>query len=169
MKLLLPLLISLALTACLPRPGPAPARSPARPQIVLPVLTPEQSDELRGQIVVSAITQSGKNYRYGGNGPEDFDCSGLVRFVYSQVGITVPRTTLTLLDAGVPVSMAQARPGDLLFYRFEDSPGPASHVMIYIGNNEAIHAPAGGKVVRSANVGSSAFTRRFIAARRLLN
>ncbi len=131
--------------------------------------SPAESDELRGQIVVSAITQSGKNYRYGGNGPEDFDCSGLVRYVYSQVGITVPRTTLSLFNEGEPVKLADARPADLLFYRFEDSPGPPSHVMIYIGNGEAIHAPAGGKVVRSAHIDSAGFRKRFMGARRMMD
>jgi len=135
----------------------------------MPDLSREETDELRGQIVVQALFQSGKQYRYGGNGPEDFDCSGLVRYVYAQVGLTVPRTTRTLFASGAEVEFSRVRPGDLLFYRFEGDLGPPSHVMIYLGGGEAIHAPAGGKVVQTAKVSSKAFTKRFMGARRLLN
>lgn len=164
--------VSLLLQGCLPRfaaNSVGSAGSSGTAPLIHHSASAAESDELRGQIVVNAISQSGKNYRYGGDGPEDFDCSGLVRFVYAQVGLTVPRTTLTLFNAGEPVAMRDVRPADLLFYRFDDSPGPPNHVMIFIGNGEAIHAPAGGKVVRSAKVDTPGFNRRFIGARRLMD
>jgi cell wall-associated NlpC family hydrolase len=74
-----------------------------------------------------------------------------------------------LFASGTEVGFSQLRPGDLLFYRFEDDVGPPSHVMIYLGDGEAIHAPAGGKVVQTAKVSSKAFSKRFMGARRLLN
>ncbi|MDF7638533.1 C40 family peptidase [Lactobacillus sp. ESL0791] len=101
--------------------------------------------EQRAAIVELAKQQLGKNYVYGSTGPNAFDCSGLVQYVYDNAcNKALPRTTYTQVSAGKKVSLKNLKKGDLLFW------GPASaptHVGICIGNNEFIHAAASGEGV----------------------
>lgn len=82
----------------------------------------------------------GTPYVYGGSTPAGFDCSGFVQYVYAQLGISLPRTASADRYAGVVVSAADARPGDLIW-----SPG---HVAIYAGGGMEIDAPRPGKTVQ---------------------
>jgi cell wall-associated NlpC family hydrolase len=92
----------------------------------------------------------GAPYRYGGNTPKGFDCSGLVVYSYSQAGLTgLPRTAAALEDAAQPVALDELRPGDLLFFQL--SGRKTSHVALYVGDREFVHAPSsGGRVERVA-------------------
>lgn len=122
----------------------------------------------RETLVMQALAQVGKPYRYGGVGPEAFDCSGLVQYVYAQAGVMLPRSTLQQFRTGEAISPAKARTGDLLFYRFDGKqPGP-SHVVIYLGEGEAVHAPASGSSVRAARIDIPAFEERLVGARRVM-
>ena len=85
----------------------------------------------------------GKPYRWGATGPDAFDCSGLVRTVYRELGVELPRVSRDQARAGVAVSAAEARPGDLVFFG-----SPVDHVGIYAGDGTMIVAPQSGERVR---------------------
>lgn len=123
--------------------------------------------ELRRAIVLDALGQIGRPYRYGGTTPEGFDCSGLTQYVYAQSGVRLPRSTREQHSAGKPIPLAQARPGDLLFYRFTGK-SKIDHVAIYLGDGEALHAPVSGKKVIVAKVSDPWWSKRFVDAVRVL-
>ncbi|WAX80461.1 C40 family peptidase [Streptomyces sp. KMM 9044] len=98
--------------------------------------------------VAAARSALGKPYVWGANGPSGFDCSGLMQWSYAQAGIALPRTSQAQRHAGTQVPLAQARPGDLVVYRPD-----GSHVGMYMGNGQVIHAPYPGAPVRYDPVG----------------
>ncbi|MFF8829056.1 NlpC/P60 family protein [Streptomyces sp. NPDC015131] len=107
--------------------------------------------------VAAARSALGKPYVWGANGPSGFDCSGLMQWSYAQAGVGLPRTSQAQRDAGRHVPLSEARPGDLVTYRDD-----ASHVGMYVGNGQVIHAPYPGAPVRHDPVGMmpvSAVTR----------
>ncbi|GAA2491540.1 NlpC/P60 family protein [Streptomyces gobitricini] len=107
--------------------------------------------------VAAARSAIGKPYVWGANGPSGFDCSGLMQWSYAQAGVGIPRTSQAQRDAGRHVPLAEARPGDLVTYRDD-----ASHVAMYMGNGQVVHAPYPGAPVRYDPVGMmpvSAVTR----------
>jgi peptidoglycan DL-endopeptidase CwlO len=89
-----------------------------------------------------AAAQRGKPYRYGAAGPNSFDCSGLVQYVYRHAGVSVPRTTYTQYAAAIHIPRSQVRPGDLIFV------DGLSHVGIYAGFGFIWHAPHTGARVK---------------------
>lgn len=106
----------------------------------------------------AAMGKIGSPYRWGAAGPRAFDCSGLVYWAYKQQGMTLPRSSRAMSGVGTPVSKANLRPGDLVFfYR------PVSHVAIYIGKGMVVHASTAGKPVKTARLDSMPFS----GARRL--
>lgn len=123
----------------------------------------------RDQVVMTAFAQVGKPYRYGGNGPDDFDCSGLVRYAYAAGGAKTPRTTATLFASGEAIPIDKAQPGDLLFYRLDPERRAPSHVVFYLGDGEGIHAPSSGGSIRIVRTGIPYFTQRYVGARRLID
>ncbi|MFF8091649.1 NlpC/P60 family protein [Streptomyces sp. NPDC016675] len=98
--------------------------------------------------VAAARSALGKPYVWGSNGPGGFDCSGLTQWSYAQAGVGLPRTSQAQSGAGRQVSLADARPGDLVAYRDD-----ASHIGMYVGNGQVIHAPYPGAPVRYDPVG----------------
>lgn len=122
--------------------------------------------ETRHRIVLDALGQVGRPYRYGGSTPEGFDCSGLVQYVFAQSGIALPRTTREQHAAGAQIDVDDIEPGDLLFYRFES--GKVDHVAIYLGDGAAIHAPARGRAVIVAAVDLPYWKKHFVDAVRVL-
>lgn len=119
--------------------------------------------ELRRAIVLEALGQIGRPYRHGGTTPDGFDCSGLAQYVYAQSGVSLPRSTREQHGAGKRIDLDQARPGDLLFYRISGK-ARVDHVAIYLGDGEALHAPASGKKVIVARVSDPWWSRRFVDA-----
>ncbi|MFJ9828497.1 NlpC/P60 family protein [Streptomyces sp. NPDC101160] len=93
--------------------------------------------------VIAARSAIGKPYVWGAAGPSAFDCSGLMVWSYRQAGIALPRTSQAQRNAGRHIPLSQAQPGDLVTYRSD-----ASHVAIYAGNGQVIHAPYPGARVR---------------------
>ncbi|MFC8441114.1 C40 family peptidase [Streptomyces sp. BJ20] len=98
--------------------------------------------------VAAARSALGKPYVWGANGPSGFDCSGLTQWAYAQAGVALPRTSQAQRYAGRQVQLSEARPGDLVLYRSD-----ASHVGMYMGNGQVIHAPYPGAPVRYDPVG----------------
>ncbi|WP_324783779.1 NlpC/P60 family protein [Streptomyces sp. H51] len=93
--------------------------------------------------VAAARSALGRPYVWGANGPTGFDCSGLMQWSYAQAGVALPRTSQAQRHAGRLIPLSQARPGDLVTYRSD-----ASHVAMYVGNGQVIHAPHPGAAVR---------------------
>ncbi|MFD8144331.1 NlpC/P60 family protein [Streptomyces sp. NPDC059708] len=98
--------------------------------------------------VMAARAALGKPYVWGSTGPSGFDCSGLMVWSYRQAGVSLPRTSQAQRHAGRQVPLSQAQPGDLVTYRSD-----ASHVGMYVGNGQVIHAPYPGARVRYDPVG----------------
>ena len=118
-------------------------------------------------IAALAESQLGAAYRFGGDSPQGFDCSGLVRYVFEQAGIAVPRTAQQLQLAAEPVPADQLQPGDLVFFRIAS--GRVEHVGIYVGDGTFVHAPRSGRPVRSELLGDDYYQRRYAGAGRLWN
>lgn len=112
-----------------------------------------------------ALAMVGRPYRYGGNSPKGFDCSGLVQYSYARAGVHLPRDTRGLWQASRPVPRQAIRRGDLLF--FDQEGKRASHVAIYLGHGRFVHAPSGGKSVYVTNLHESYWQRHFTQARRI--
>lgn len=98
--------------------------------------------------VMAARSAVGRPYVWGSTGPSGFDCSGLMVWSYRQAGVALPRTSQGQRHAGRRVSLSEARPGDLVTYRSD-----ASHVGMYVGNGQVVHAPYPGARVRYDPVG----------------
>jgi cell wall-associated NlpC family hydrolase len=115
-------------------------------------------------VVADAQKYLGVPYRWGGTDPASgLDCSGLTQRVYRDVGIELPRTASQQATAGRPVpSLAEARPGDLLFFDYSsDTPG-IDHVGIYVGNGQMIAAPQEGESVKVQSAGKPTLIRRIL-------
>ncbi len=105
----------------------------------------------------------GSPYRWGGATPAGFDCSGLVYYTYRKAGLEVPRTSQQQFHAAQPVPIASAEPGDLVFF---GQRGRISHVGIYIGDEQFIHAPESGRTVTVASLSDGYYRARFAGAGR---
>jgi cell wall-associated NlpC family hydrolase len=118
-----------------------------------------------GQAVLqSAESRIGAPYRYGGAGPDAFDCSGLVAYAHRQIGITVPRTAAEQFVKATPVERRELRPGDLVFFRLAGR--EVGHVGIYAGDDRFVHAPQSGGHVRIASLDDEWYRERFVGAGR---
>jgi cell wall-associated NlpC family hydrolase len=113
---------------------------------------------------IIALDQVGEPYRYGGNSPGGFDCSGLVQYSYSRAGYSIPRTTGQLWSAAKSVDRRQLRVGDLLFFSIE---GKMSHVGLYVGERRFVHAPQSGRSVSIESLDAPFYKAAFIRAGRL--
>jgi len=102
-----------------------------------------QAVAARQTAVSTAMAQLGKPYRWGATGPSAFDCSGLVSYAFAAAGKDVPRTSSAQATAGTAVSRSDLQPGDLVFFY-----SPVSHVGIYIGDGQIVHASTSGKPVK---------------------
>ncbi|MGW0698622.1 NlpC/P60 family protein [Streptomyces sp. NPDC002867] len=104
------------------------------------------------QAVAYAYGTLGKPYVWGATGPSAYDCSGLTQAAWRSAGVSLPRTTYTQINAGQRVSRAQLAPGDLVFFY-----SGISHVGLYIGGGQMIHAPRPGAPVRVAPIDQMPF------------
>jgi cell wall-associated NlpC family hydrolase len=105
----------------------------------------------------TAMAQRGKPYVWAAGGPGSYDCSGLTSYAFKAAGISLPHSSRLQSLLGQPVSREQLQPGDLVFFY-----SPVSHVGIYIGNGQMVHAPTSGDVVKVAPMMSG-----FSGARRI--
>ncbi|MEU2349902.1 C40 family peptidase [Modestobacter sp. NPDC049651] len=109
--------------------------------------------------VDTALAQQGDPYVWAAAGPDAFDCSGLTQYAYAAAGVKLPHSSLSQSKLGTPVSRADLRPGDLVFFY-----SPVSHVGMYIGNGQMVHAPTSGSVVKVVSLDAMG---SFTTARRL--
>ncbi|QZY56583.1 C40 family peptidase [Crassaminicella profunda] len=125
----------------------------------------------RSALGIKAVTiakeQLGKRYVYGAMGPNTFDCSGFTSYVYKKIGIKLPRASREQSRAGQKVSKSNLRIGDLVFFDTNGgNNGNVSHVGIYIGNGQFIHAATGRRRITITDLNSSYYRGRFVTARR---
>jgi cell wall-associated NlpC family hydrolase len=113
-----------------------------------------------------ALKLVGAPYRYGGASPSrGFDCSGLVRYSYHQAGVDVPRSTEQQRRRSKPIRRAELRRGDLVF--FDEQGKKSSHVGLYVGGGEFVHAPSSGKPVRKDRLDAPYWRKHLSEIRRV--
>jgi cell wall-associated NlpC family hydrolase len=112
-----------------------------------------------------ALGFRGVPYRLGGDDPTGFDCSGLVRFVFAEYGVLVPRVVEEQYQIGEKVKAKDIKPGDLLF--FSTKGAGATHVAIAVGEDRFVHAPNSRGVVRVEALTSDYWGSHYIGARRI--
>ena len=123
------------------------------------------STSLGQQIAVFGMQYVGYPYVYGGTSPSGFDCSGFVQYIYRQFGYSINRTATAQLANGYYVSYDSLIPGDLVFF---GSGSSASHVGMYIGGGEFVHAANSRSGVKISSLSESWYAARYIGARRIV-
>ena len=119
-------------------------------------------------VISLAKTLLGKPYVWGAQGPNAFDCSGLMTYIFKNgAGINLPRTSTEQSKYGMTVSKVDLKPGDLIFSSTNGT-GKVSHVGIYIGNGEMIHAPKPGDVVKKSKINNSYWNNAYLWSKRVL-
>ena len=111
-------------------------------------------------VVAIALQYLGVPYVWGGASPSGFDCSGLIMYVYAQVGVSLPHNAAMQYGVGVPVSRSELQPGDLVFFH------GLGHNGMYIGGGQFIHAPRTGDVVKISPL-TGWYDERWVGARRV--
>ncbi len=109
-------------------PAPAPEVAPAPEAVAAPIVAAFSA------VVDFTTSKQGFAYVYGANGPDAFDCSGLMQWAYAQAGVSIPRTSNEQWAAGTPVSLDALQPGDIVVMY------GGGHVAMYIGNGMVVHA-----------------------------
>jgi cell wall-associated NlpC family hydrolase/SH3-like domain-containing protein len=128
---------------------------------------PVSNSNAASAVVSLAYAKLGSPYVWGAEGPSSFDCSGLTSYVFrNAAGVSLPRTSGAQYGVGTSVSKANLQAGDLVF--FATGGGGISHVGIYVGGGNMIHAPQSGDVVKVSNINSSYWQNAYVGAKRVL-
>ena len=162
------LFTTLLLAGCSTAPYRAPTNGGSTPSSVpAPSQPPTTSAPTNPGVAIAQRAQQlvGARYRYGGSGPDAFDCSGLVYYVHSELGIRVPRTAADQMAAVSPVTRTALKPGDLVFFR--DSGPTITHVGVYTGDGAFVHAPKTGRNVSYGSLSDDYYRENFAGAGRL--
>ena len=124
-----------------------------------------QSGSANGSKLVAQASQYiGTKYVYGGTSPSGFDCSGLVQYSLRKLGVSISRSSASQYAYGTSVSKSNLQPGDLVFF---SRGGGISHVAIYAGNDQVIHAPRSGKTVCYQSLSSLTGSMTYVGAKRI--
>ncbi|MDI6828973.1 MAG: NlpC/P60 family protein [Armatimonadota bacterium] len=123
---------------------------------------------IKREIVRTAFAFRGARYRRGGTSRGGFDCSGFVKYVYATKGIKLPHSSKAMFNCGKPVAQSDLQEGDIVFFNHTYRHG-ISHVGIYIGNRQFIHASSQGRGVRIDSLDQSYYRRRYAGARRMVS
>lgn len=137
------------------------------------ILTPyyEEADTSKADTVIAAAkSRVGCDYRYACTGPNAFDCSGLVRYAYAKVGVSMGRTAYAQgYGKGTKISYANLKPGDVVCFNTNKSDGDLSdHTGIYLGNGRFVHASSSGGEVMISSMSSGYYREAFSWGRRVL-
>lgn len=141
------------------RPDPAERlpEGPGSPSVV--------AADNRGESIAAAAERLvGSPYRFGGSGPREFDCSGLVFYVHRGFGRDVPRTADAQFSQARPVDRVALQPGDLVFFR---DGSRVTHVGVYVGGERFVHAPKSGRPVEYARLADEYYATNYAGAGRL--
>lgn len=118
-------------------------------------------------IVAYAKTFVGYPYVYGTNGPDTFDCSGFVQYVYKHFGYSISRSSKTQVNDGVTVAKSDLQPGDIIIFK-NTAKTEIGHVGIYIGGGQFVHASNPSNGVMISSLETAAYQARYVTARRIL-
>ncbi len=129
-------------------PSDTATTQPPTPTTTDPPSPPPSS--VGGRVVEIAKTLLGIPYVWAGESPSGFDCSGLTKYVYAKVGISLPHSSRMQFGMGTSISYGDLAPGDLVFFG-----NPVHHVGIYVGGGNYLHAPYTGSVVKISSLGRS--------------
>ncbi len=122
----------------------------------------------KGQLVVATASKYlGVPYVYGGTSPQGFDCSGLVQYVFRELGVSLNRVAADQTAHGIPVTRENLLPGDIVFFHNTNKYTRINHVGIYVGDGNFIHAPQTGDVVKITTLDSGYYAGTFVTARRI--
>lgn len=122
----------------------------------------------KGQLVVATASKYlGIPYVYGGSTPAGFDCSGLVQYVFKELGVSLNRVAADQTAHGIPVTRENLLPGDIVFFHNTNKYTRINHVGIYVGGGNFIHAPQTGDVVKITTLDSGYYATTFVTARRI--
>ncbi len=127
-----------------------------------------QSSTLGQEIADYALQFVGYRYVYGGSSPSGFDCSGFTSYVYKQFGYKLNRSASDQLDNGTAVSRNELEPGDLVIFKKGNSSKRATHVGLYIGNNQFVHASTSKVGVIVSRMSDAYYTTGFVGGRRIV-
>ena len=130
--------------------------------------TEAQSSGQGQEIADYALQFLGSRYVYGGSSPSGFDCSGFTSYIDKQFGYKINRSASDQLDNGTPVSRSELQPGDLVMFKKGGSSKRASHVGLYIGNNQFIHASTSKVGVIISRMSDAYYTTGFVGGRRIV-
>ena len=131
---------------------------------IVPLSDSSGGSDTGKRVVAISEQMLGSPYSYGGDAPEGFDCSGLVRYVYRQVGIEVPHSSQMLYQQSIKIPINKLQPGDLLFFKIDLK--TISHVGIFTEGLNFIHAPSNGKKVKNSRLDSNYWSKRLAGAGR---
>ncbi len=135
------------------------------PELSAAVKLQENLPDLRAELVKTALGFIGVPYRWGGTDDADgFDCSGLTMVSYRLNGLDLPRSSVQQFDSGEPIEPQQLQPGDLVFFATRGG-DRISHVGMYIGSGQFVHAPRTGQSVRTTNLTEAFYQRTYRGAR----
>lgn len=134
---------------------------------------PPQPAEIEGadpesaplRLVQAGFQMIGVKYRFGGSGGSGFDCSGLVKNLFSRFNIDLPRSSREQFQQGQQVPRDELKPGDLVF--FSSGGSQPTHVGIYVGNNQMLHAARKARQVIVTDINKLWYTMRYLGARRV--
>lgn len=140
------------LSACATTPRTTPLSPPTARVAAQPTLGE--------RLAALAEAQLGQPYRYGGDGPSGFDCSGLVLYLHQQLGVALPRTAVEQRQQSLPLDRSELEAGDLVFFTLGRRL-IVDHVGLYVGDGRFIHAPRAGTAVRLSRLDERYFALRF--------
>lgn len=151
----------LALAAC----GGSPKKPSARPSAKIKTVRISHipQDEGGRELMLHSMDLVGTPYRWGGSSESGFDCSGMVQYVYKNaLNVNLPRTSREMAAASRSISPAKLQTGDLVF--FNTSGKGISHVGLYLGKGEFLHAPRSGSSVKTERLDHPYYAKRFVKA-----
>lgn len=131
----------------------------------------DQLDEQSLKILDSAYSFLGTPYRWGGTTPNGFDCSGFLKYIFNQNGISLGRTTHVQVREGEHVRLSDLKPGDLVFFKMRRrirGHYRVNHVGLFVGNAQFIHASSRAREIQVDDLDSDTYFPRIVEARRII-